>query len=189
MDFDIELNQVITQTMETDIPNFANISVAAGRKLKQLLMVIAKSTPFKPVYQKLADVTNLSRNDIPNHLYYMERAGIIAQLRDNTSGIRGLGKVEKVYLDNTNLIYALAPEQANIGNLRETFFMNQMRVNHNVVCSKISDFEIDGATFEIGGKKKGQKQIETAAKGYIVKDDIEFGYANIIPLWAFGLNY
>ena len=150
VDFDIELNQVITQTMETDIPNFANISVAAGRKLKQLLMVIAKSTPFKPVYQKLADVTNLSRNDIPNHLYYMERAGIIAQLRDNTSGIRGLGKVEKVYLDNTNLIYALAPEQANIGNLRETFFMNQMRVNYNVVCSKISDFEIDGATFEIG---------------------------------------
>lgn len=189
VDFDIELNQVITQTMETDIPNFANISVAAGRKLKQLLMVIAKSTPFKPVYQKLADVTNLSRNDIPNHLYYMERAGIIAQLRDNTSGVRGLGKVEKVYLDNTNLIYALAPEQANIGNLRETFFMNQMRVNYNVVCSKISDFEIDGATFEIGGKKKGQKQIETAAKGYIVKDDIEFGYANIIPLWAFGLNY
>ena len=59
--------------------------------------------------------------------------------------------------------YGQIPEQANIGNLRETFFMNQMRVNHNVVCSKISDFEIDGATFEIGGKKKGQKQIETAA--------------------------
>ena len=67
--------------------------------------------------------------------------------------------------------------------------MNQMRVNHNVVCSKISDFEIDDITFEIGGKKKGQKQIETAAKFYIVKDDIEFSYANIIPLWAFGLNY
>lgn len=189
VDFDIELNQVIMQTMETDIPNFANISVAAGRKLKQLLMVIAKSAPFKPVYQKLADVTNLSRNDIPSHLYHMERAGIIALLRDTTSGIRGLGKVEKVYLDNTNLIYALAPEQANIGNLRETFFMNQMRVNHNVACSKISDFEIDGITFEIGGKKKGQKQIEAAEKGYIVKDDIEFGYANITPLWAFGLNY
>lgn len=189
MDFDIALNQVIMQTMETDIPNFANISVAAGRKLKQLLMVIAKSSPLKPVYQKLANVTNLSRNDIPSHLYYMERAGIIALLRDTTSGIRGLGKVEKVYLDNTNLIYALAPEQANIGNLRETFFMNQMRVNHNVACSKISDFEIDGITFEIGGKKKGQKQIKAAEKDYIVKDDIEFGYANITPLWAFGLNY
>lgn len=63
--------------------------------------------------------------------------------------------------------------------------MNQMRVNHNVVCSKISDFEIDRATFEIGGKKKGQKQIETTAKGYIVKDDIEFGYANITPPLGF----
>ncbi len=189
VDFDIELNQVVTQTMEIDIPNFANISINAGRKLKRLLMVIAKSTPFKPVIQKLANVTNLSRNDIPNYLYYIERAGMIARLYDSTSGLRGLGKVEKLYLDNTNLIYALAPEQANIGNLRETFFMNQMRVNHQVLCSKISDFEIDGITFEIGGRKKGQKQIETAAEGYIVKDDIEFGYANVVPLWAFGLNY
>ena len=189
IDFDIEINQVITQTMEVDITHYANISVAAGRKLKQLLMVIAKSAPFKPVNQKLADVTGLSRNDIPNYLYYIEKAGIIAQLRDGTGGIRGLGKVEKIYLDNTNLIFAIAPEQANIGNLRETFFMNQMRVNHDVICSRISDFEIDGLTFEIGGKKKGKKQIENATEGYIVKDDIEFGYGNVIPLWAFGLNY
>lgn len=189
VDFDIELSQVITQTMEIDIPNFTNINIAAGRKLKRLLIVVAKSAPFKPIFQKLADVTNLSRNDIPNYLYYMERAGMIAQLYDSTSGIRGLGKVEKLYLDNTNIIYTLAPEQTNIGNLRETFFMNQMRVNHHVVCSKISDFEIDGITFEIGGRKKGQKQIETAEHGYVVKDDIEFGYANVVPLWAFGLNY
>ena len=67
--------------------------------------------------------------------------------------------------------------------------MNQMRVKNEVVSSRISDFEIDGKVFEIGGRKKGQKQISSTEEGYVVKDDIESGYANVIPLWAFGLNY
>ena len=119
----------------------------------------------------------------------MEKAGLISQLRDETGGIRGLGKVEKIYLDNTNIIYALTPNTANIGNVRETFFMNQMRVRQSVISSSVTDFKIDDMSFEIGGKKKGQKQIESVEKGFVVKDDIEYGFANIIPLWAFGLNY
>ena len=188
-EFEIELMQVINQTMEIDIPMYIKANVSVGRKLKSLIMVVSKSVPFKPVMQKLADVTGISRNDIPDYLIYMERAGMISQLRNATGGLRGLGKVEKLYLDNTNLIYALAPEHADIGNVRETFFMNQTRVCNDVRSSDISDFEIDNKVFEIGGRKKGQKQIENASDGYIVKDDIESGYANVIPLWAFGLNY
>lgn len=188
-EFEIELMQVINQTMEIDIPMHIKANVSVGRKLKSLIMVVSKSVPFKPVMQKLADVTGISRNDIPDYLIYMERAGMISQLRNATGGLRGLGKVEKLYLDNTNLIYALAPEHADIGNVRETFFMNQTKVCNDVRSSDISDFEIDNKVFEIGGRKKGQKQIENASDGYIVKDDIESGYANIIPLWAFGLNY
>ena len=188
-EFKIELMQVINQTMEIDIPMHIKANVSVGRKLKSLIMVVSKSVPFKPVMQKLADVTGISRNDIPDYLIYMERAGMISQLRNATGGLRGLGKVEKLYLDNTNLIYALAPEHADIGNVRETFFMNQTRVCNDVRSSDISDFEIDNKVFEIGGRKKGQKQIENASDGYIVKDDIESGYANVIPLWAFGLNY
>lgn len=188
-EFEMELMQVINQTMEVDLPQFLETNVAIGRKLKHLLMVIAKSVPFKPVMQKLADVTGISRNNMPDYLIHMERAGMIVQLRDNTGGIRGLGKVEKLYLDNTNLIYTLTPKEAEIGNVRETFFMNQMRVRHDVVSSSVSDFQIDDMTFEIGGRKKGQKQIESVHNGYIVKDDIETGYANVIPLWAFGFNY
>lgn len=188
-EFEIELMQVINQTMEIDIPMHIKANVSVGRKLKSLIMVVSKSVPFKPVMQKLADVTGISRNDIPDYLIYMERAGMISQLRNATGGLRGLGKVEKLYLDNTNLIYTLAPERADIGNVRETFFMNQTRVCNDVRSSDISDFEIDGKVFEIGGRKKGQKQIESADDGYIVKDDIESGYANVIPLWAFGLNY
>lgn len=188
-EFEIELMQVINQTMEIDIPMHIKANVSVGRKLKSLIMVVSKSVPFKPVMQKLADVTGISRNDIPDYLIYMERAGMISQLRNATGGLRGLGKVEKLYLDNTNLIYALAPEHADIGNVRETFFMNQTRVCNDVRSSDISDFEIGNKVFEIGGRKKGQKQIENASDGYIVKDDLESGYANVIPLWAFGLNY
>lgn len=187
--YDIELLQVVAQTMESDIPMYLNANVSIGRKLKQLLIVVAESVPFKPVMQKLADVTGINRNYIQDYLMYMERAGMIAQLRDAVGGIRGLGKTEKVYLDNTNLIYALSPKRADIGNVRETFFMNQMRVVGDVMCSPVSDFLVDGMTFEIGGRKKGQKQISEVKNGYVVKDDIETGYANVLPLWAFGLLY
>lgn len=187
--YDIELMQVVLQTMESDIPIYLNTNVSVGRKLKQLLMVVAESVPFKPVMQKLADVTGINRNYIQDYLMYMERAGMIAQLRDAVGGIRGLGKTEKIYLDNTNLIYVLAPKRADIGNIRETFFMNQMRIAGDVMCSPVSDFLVDGMTFEIGGRKKGQKQISEVNNGYVVKDDIETGYANVLPLWAFGLLY
>lgn len=187
--YDIELMQVVAQTMESDIPQYLDANASVGRKLKQLLMVVAESVPFKPVMQKLADVTGISRNYIQSYLMYMERAGMIAQLRDAVGGIRGLGKTEKLYLDNTNLIYALAPKHADVGNVRETFFMNQMRVVGDVKSSPVSDFWVDDMTFEIGGRNKGQKQIANVDNGYIVKDDIEKGYANVVPLWAFGLLY
>lgn len=189
IDFDMELEQVINQTMEIDIPQYAEMNVSTGRKLKQLLVIIARSVPFKPVMQKLADMIGVSRNYLNDYLLYIEKSGMIGQVRDATGGIRGLGKVDKVYLDNTNLIYSLGRENMNVGNLRETFFYNQMRVRQDVITSKISDFQIGDRTFEIGGKNKGQKQIVDAREGYVVKDDIETGYANVIPLWNFGMNY
>lgn len=188
-EFELELMQVVNQTMETDIPQYLRTNISIGRKLKSLMMVIAKSVPFKPVMQKLAEATGISRNDISDYLTYMEKVGMIAQLRNATGGIRGLGKVEKLYIDNTNLIYTLAPDNADTGNVRETFFMNQMRVMNEILSSSTADFEIGNKIFEIGGRKKWQKQLQNASEGYIVKDDIESGYANVVPLWAFGLNY
>ena len=188
-DYERELGQVIYQTMEGDIPQYAMMNVSTGRKLRQLLVIISKSVPFKPVMTKLAEMVGVSRNQLGDYLLYMERAGMIVQLRDDTGGIRGLGKVEKVYIDNTNLAYALGNNATDIGNLRETFFFNQMRVNNDVISSSKADFVIGGRTFEVGGKGKGQKRIADSAEGYIVKDDIETGYLNVVPLWAFGLNY
>ena len=188
-DFGMRLRQVINQTMEVDIPQYANMNASTGRKLKKLLAVIAQSVPFKPVMDSLATVIGVSRNVLPDYFLYMEQAGMIGQLRDDTGGIRGIGKVEKVYLDNTSLAFLMGREATDIGNIRETFFYNQMRVTQEVICSRISDFEIDGKTYEVGGKRKGKKQITDAEEGYVVRDDIEVGYGNIIPLWAFGLSY
>lgn len=187
--FDAKLRQIINLTLENDIPVFADLSASMGRKLKKLLAVIAESVPFKPNMSKLAEVIGVGRNYMSDYFLYIEDAGMIVQLRDETGGIRGLGKVEKVYLDNTNLIYSLAEKEVNIGNLRETFFLNQMRVKNPVVSSSISDFRIGGRIFEIGGKNKGKKQIALAEEGYVVKDQIEYASGNILPLWWFGLNY
>ena len=188
-DFDLRLQQIINQTLEADIPVYAGMNVSTGRKLKQLLAIIAKSVPFKPNLNKIAEMLSVSRNNIADYCLYIEEVGMISQLRNETSGIRGLGKVDKIYLDNTNLIYSLAENTSDMGNLRETFFLNQMRVKYNITSSKIADFLINDFTFEVGGGNKRQKQIQGIEKGFIVKDDIEFGYQNTIPLWQFGLSY
>ncbi len=185
----IRLGQVIVQTLETDIPQYANLSVGTARKLKRLLSIIAESVPFKPNFTKIAEMIGVSRNSLDDYFLYMEQAGLIIQLRDETGGIRGLGKVDKVYLDNTNIIYNLVGSKSNAGNIRETFFLNQMRVKNEVVSAKKADFVVNEYTFELGGKNKQQQQVKKDGKSFVVKDNIEFGYLNVIPLWAFGLNY
>lgn len=188
-DFELELNQVIARTCEVDIPQYANMTASTGQKLKRLLMVISTLAPFKPNLTKLASQVGVGRNNLEDYLTYIEKAGLIAQLRNPGSSINVLGKTEKVYLDNTNILFNLSDSAAEIGTVRETFFYNQMRVNNKVMASALSDFQIGDKTFEIGGKNKGHKQIRDAQEGYLVKDDIEYGYGNVIPLWAFGLNY
>ena len=185
----IYLQQIVNITLESDIPQYAGMNVSTGRKLKQLLAIISQSVPFKPNISSIATALNVSRNSVADYCLYLEEAGLIAQLRDDTGGIRGLGKVNKIYLDNTNLIFTIAGEKAEIGNVRETFFLNQMRVNQDVIASSLSDFCINEYTFEIGGRKKGNKQINGVPNAYLIKDDIEFAFGNTIPLWYFGLNY
>ncbi len=188
-EMNLRLGQIIVHTLESDIPQYANLNVGTSRKLKRLLSIIAESVPFKPNFTKIAELINVSRNSLDDYFFYMEKAGLIGQLRSETSGLRGLGKVDKVYLDNTNITYNLVGDKSDVGNLRETFFFNQMSVKNEVIASKKADYVVNGYIFELGGKSKKQNQIENDGKSFLVKDDIEFGYRNVIPLWAFGLNY
>ena len=187
--FQQRLQQVIRLTMEVDIPQYANMSPATGKKLRRMLTIIASNVPYKPEATGLANELKVSRNDISTYLLYMEKVGMIGQLRDETGGMRGLGKTDKVYLDNPNLIYALSGDHANVGNIRETFFYNQTRLTEDVITSKVSDFTIGKYTFEVGGAKKSHKHIKNVPHSYVVRDDVEYANGDILPLWSFGLLY
>ncbi len=185
----LRLRGVLKQIVEVDIPMFAKMQITSGNKLKKLLYVIAQSSPFKPNNAKLERDLQLNRNSLPEYFEYLEKAGLINLLREKTSGIKILEKVEKVYLNNPNIAFALSEMIPDIGNIRETIFFSLMRVKHMVASSTASDFEIDNYTFEVGGKNKKHKQIKDIPNSYIVKDDIEYAHLNTIPLWMFGFVY
>lgn len=187
--YEERLLQIINTVLETDIPLFARLNAGTAIKLKRLMAVLAQSVPFKPNYSKLSEIIGIDRQTLSDYITYMEKAGLLKQLYDDTGGVRGLGKVTKLYLENTNLAYVLGKQTPDIGNLRESFFFNQLAVQHEVTASSQSDFQVDGCTFEIGGHKKGNAQIQGLPKAYVVKDDIEYGFGNTIPLWHFGFLY
>lgn len=188
-EYPLRLRSVISQMVESDIPVFAEMNIASSVKLKKLLYALAQSVPFKPNYAKLERDLEISRNTLPDYINYLEKAGILNLLRERAQGMKLLEKVEKIYLNNTNMAYILSDATPDIGNIRETAFFAWLRVEHFITSSPVSDFEIDGRTFEVGGKNKTQRQIKQAAEGYIVKDDIEHAYQNVIPLWMFGFVY
>lgn len=160
-----------------------------AEKLKTLLYIIAQSVPFKPNYTNLARDIGTNRNVVPDLVVWLEKAGLINILRDDTKGIKLLDKVNKIYLGNPNLAYALSDDVPDIGNIRETIFLTWLRVGYKITASSVSDFKVGDYTFEVGGKKKGHAQIKDVKNVYIVKDDIEYGFKDTIPLWAFGLLY
>ncbi len=183
------LKNIINQTLEVDIPMFTDMNVSTARKLKQLLYIIAESVPFKPNYTKIGEQIGVHRNQVNDYMVYLEQAGLINRLLDGSKGLQQLGKVQKVYLNNTNMNRAIGAENYNLGNQRETFFFNQVKLKMPVVASTLSDFQVGDYTFEVGGKNKKQTQIKEAANGMVVKDDIEYGISNILPLWQFGMMY
>ena len=188
-DFATRLNNVINQTVENDIPTYAKMNIATSRKLKQLLFIISQSVPFKPNYTEIGAAMECDRGTVADLAFYLEKARMLMSLRHQEDGMKNYGKPEKIYLGNTNLIYALSEGKPEVGNLRETFFLSQMQVNQEVYASKAADFLINGKTFEVGGKNKNKKQIAEVKDAFVVKDDIEYGYENTIPLWHFGMGY
>lgn len=188
-DFKIKLKQAINETVEHDIPSYAEISVASAYKLKKLMYVLAQSVPFKPNYSKLAEGLDVNRTTIYNYIEYLESSQLFNALREKGSGDAIMRKAEKLYLGNSNIAYAVSDTRPDEGNVRETMFLAWMNVGHKVTSSKISDFEIDGITFEVGGKNKKGKQVKDAKKAILVKDNMEYVFGNSVPIWMFGFVY
>ncbi|MFC1224922.1 ATP-binding protein [Pedobacter sp. BG31] len=185
-----KLQNTINLIIEIDINAVEDLNYETLVKLKKLLISVASSAPFTPNITKLSEKIGLSRNTLVQGIKILEHAGLVNELYKDTSCIGVLTKPEKLYLNNSNLMYALAKENINIGNVRETFFLNQFRSLHEINHSKVADFIVDKTyTFEIGGKNKTKKQITGVENAYVAKDSIEIGFGNIIPVWLFGFMY
>ncbi len=189
-DFLQHLERTVGLILETDLPAFTAIDFQSIYKLKQLLMILAESVPFKPNITNLNKRSGIGRDTIIRYFNYLERAGLIRMLGSSTKGMSLMSKPEKIYMENPNLIYALQAQNANVGNVRETFFYNQLSNAHKLSYPQKGDFLIDGTyLIEVGGKNKTQKQIAGLENSFIAADDIEHGFRNRIPLWMFGFLY
>ena len=188
-EFETRLRQVVNTTVELDIPKYAQMTIAATQKLKKFMYYISKSVPVKINYSDMARDLALDREDLPKYLEYLEKAELVSVLRMKANGDAILRKMDKLYLHNPNMSYVLSGEKPNDGNSRETIFLCWTKHLYDTLESPISDFEIAGKTFEVGGRKKGKKQIQDATEGYVVKDNIEYVFDNQVPLWMFGFLY
>ena len=185
-----KLQNTINLVIENDIPAVYNLDFYLLHKIKKLLYAVASSVPFKPNISQLSQRVGVSRPTLLSFLDYLEKAEIIYQLYIDSIGVSSLAKPEKIYLHNSNLLHVIARDNFNRGNIRETFFLNQLSVNEQINYSKHADFIVNNKIyFEIGGKNKTKAQVKALDNAYIVKDDIEAGIGNVIPIWLFGFMY
>jgi predicted AAA+ superfamily ATPase len=185
-----KLANTLNLILEVDLPAVESIEMYSIRKIKKLLWIISQSVPFTPNITNLAKDLEISRNSLLNYLTILERGGLINLLQSPTKGINALAKPEKIYLNNTNQIYAFESNKPDIGNLRETFFFNQLQVVKEIFSVQKADFTVDNKyVFEVGGKNKGHEQIMGLKNAYLALDNLEYGFGNKIPLWLFGFLY
>lgn len=185
-----KLMNSINLTLEYDLPSAQPIEYANIHKLKKLLYILATSVPFTPNISKISEQIQATRATVIQYLDHLKNARILNLLSTDSMGNGYLAKPDKIYLQNTNIMYALAPETVNPGTLREIFFYNQLDSNHSLTFPSKGDFTVDKKyTFEIGGKNKTPEQNIGVPDAYIAADDIEYGYIQKIPLWLFGFLY
>lgn len=182
--------QVVAQTLERDWPETDDVTLATIKKTEKMLMILASSCPQVPKMNELYAELETDRNQGLKMLYALERAGLLSLLSSKSLDIGNLSRPDKIYCDNPNLMHALS-SKIEVGTVRETFFLNQMRnAGLSVVYPPKGDFRVAGKyLFEVGGKGKGFNQIKDIPNSFVVNDDVEIGFGNKIPLWLFGLLY
>ena len=184
------LKQNINVSLSSDLlfvyPDLDGNSI---KKLKLLLSIIMESVPFVPNVEKLKHTLEIGdARTVKEYFIKLEEAGILKLLmKASSKGLAKLEKPEKIYLDNSNLLYI---STANIGTVRETFFLNAVGIIYDVKYPKKGDFLVESKhLFEIGGKNKSFEQIKDIENSYIAYDGVEVGSGHKIPLWLFGFLY
>ena len=187
--FDSRLLATVNQVIESDYPQIDDVTVATIRKTQKMLMVLSECVPQLPNMSQLYRELETDRNNGLKMLRALERGGLLLLLGSKAKSINQLSRPDKIYINNPTLMYALSP-RADIGSVRETFFMNQLSQSHELSYPKAGDFLVDGRyLFEVGGKGKTFSQIKDIPDSYLAVDDTEIGRGARIPLWLFGMLY
>ncbi|MFN9378684.1 MAG: ATP-binding protein [Bacteroidota bacterium] len=188
--YEHRVEEVINMMLEIELPLLRGMDIGLVPKIKQLLVIISESVPFVPNIVHLSQKIEIHRTTLMSYLFYLQELGLTYHLLKEARGSVRLQKPAKIYLENTNLMYVLFSFSANRGNVRETFFANQVGYKHKISFHEKTDFLVNNTyAFEIGGKDKSKKQITGIENAYIVSDEIEYGYQNKIPIWLFGFLY
>ncbi len=188
--FHQKINQLVRTIVEYDMSEIEGFDIRNAKKMLQLITVIAQQVPLKPNISALSHKTGIHRNTLLNYLYYLEQAKLINLLNSNGNSVSILQKPDKIFINNTSLLFALSHDNANVGTIRETFFLSQFLNKKQLISLPIKgDFMVQNYIFEIGGKNKTNKQIDGLPNSFLVKDDIESAQLNQLPLWLFGMMY
>jgi len=191
IDYYTQMEQVVNYVVEVELPSQCGVDVANIRKIKALVGILATTVPFEVDISKLASMIEVHRNTVIEYLSHLGRARVINLLYSQIATIKKMQKPDKIYLENPNLMYALATDEVKIGTVRETFVVNQLSRDHVVEYGKAAgDFKVDGRhTLEVGGKSKTYEQIAGLPDSYILADDVETPVGHKIPIWAVGFLY
>lgn len=192
-EYTLKVEGVINHIVENELVRFRNVDLGNTRKLKALLHVISEMVPYEVEIAKLSRAIGIKRDTVLKYMEYLDEARLTTRLYANLDTITELQKPDKLYLDNSNLLYVLSSITPQIGTIRETFFANQLlSAGHRVEYAgyKSGDFRIDNHyVIGVGGADKGYGQIEGIEHSYVAADDIESALDRKIPLWAFGFLY
>lgn len=187
--YNLRLNEIMNIILDSEVATIYNVDSDKINTIRKLLHLLCSSVPLELNIQNLAQQSGISRNTLYSYLYYLQKTNLIEIIGGNFKNKKLLNKPDKIYLENINLYNILCSDK-NIGSLRESFFISQIKIYHNVKYSNIGDFIVDDKCIvEIGGKNRNFKQIKDIENSFVIADDIEIGFGNKIPLWLFGFLY
>lgn len=185
-----KLVNTVNLILEVDVQAVESIDYKSIAQIKRLLYVISTNVPFTPNINKLSEQIQMNRNALVRALQLLQKASLIHSFYKQSKSISALNKPDKIWMHNTNLMYAISGEQVDTGNLRETYFIQSMPSDYRISIPEKGDFVVNNNyVFEIGGRNKRSNQIKDIENAFVVKDDIEIGVFNTIPLWIFGFQY
>ena len=188
-DYGERLKKVVHAVLNEDVPAIEEITYPTLQKLQRMLMILAERVPQTPKMNELYAILETTRVQGLKMLNLLQKADLLLLLTTETKEFQHLTKPDKIYLHNSNLMHALT-DYADIGTLRETFFINQLSAVAGISYPRKGDFLVNHKyLFEIGGKNKTFDQIKDMPDSFLAIDGVETGYGNRIPLWTFGLLY